>query len=166
MSKTNKVHITVRLNPDLADTLNQYCVAHHASRSEVLDRAVRTLIFPEYIEERERILTETLDRFCWEQRRERQMMKRQFQVLKEVLALYVRQFYFYTPPLPETEKKVAVASGRERYNRFLEQVAQNVGTGKSILEQAPELTIVEPEDFPTKQEEVADDDKREADRRP
>ena len=165
MTKIHKVHITARLNPDLADALQKHCVAHKLSRSEVIDRALRASIFPEYIEERERVLTQNLDRLFWEQRRQGQALRWQFQVVKEMIALFVRQFYFYTPPLPEDQKKAAVASGRQRYDRYLDQVAQNAGTVQSLLEQAPVLAVVEPEDFPRKQEEDADDDKREADRR-
>ena len=126
MSKTNKVHITARLHPDIAEALNQYCAAHHQSRSQIIERAVRALIFPEYIEEREQVITENLDKLYWEQTRQGQMMRRQFEILKEMIALYVRQFYFYTPALPETEKKAAVASGRLRFDRFLVQVAENI----------------------------------------
>lgn len=144
MSHRHKVHVTARIGPDTADALQKYCVAHHQNRSQVIDQAVRAWIFPEHHEERQMVIHENLNQLIWQQRRQDQMIERQFEIVKEMFGLFVRQFYFYTPQMPEPQRKAAAASGSQRYARFLEYVANNLKSGASVLEEAPLLMTGEP----------------------
>lgn len=143
----NKVRLTGSIEPDVADALEAFCRNHpKLSRSAVMAQALRRFLFPDYQEERERVLTENLDRLYWRQSRHAERVDRELRVIREMLALFVRTFYNHTPEVPPSERSAAAIKGEQRFSRFQKVLAEHLGPGKSALEQMPEEAVVTAED--------------------
>lgn len=141
--KTNKVVISGSIDADVVEALTKHCEANpRLSRSAVMTQALRQLLFPEHQEERERVLTENLDRLWWHQHNQADRMNRDLRTIEEMLALFVRTFYNHTPQVPENQRDAAAVSGEKRFSQFLEVLAANLGPGKSALERMPTPGIV------------------------
>lgn len=139
MSKEpHKVRLTGTIDPDVSQALEDFCRSHpKLSRSAVMAQSLRQFLIPEHQEERERVLTENLDRLYWHQHNQADRVKQELRTIKEMLALFVRTFYNHTPAVPEDQREAAAIQGQTRFTRFLEAVAENVGPGKSTLDQMP-----------------------------
>jgi hypothetical protein len=141
-NKPSKVMLSGTIDPDVFESLARYCAAHpQQSRSQVLTRALRQLLLPDFQEERERVLAENLDRLYWHQHNHAERVDRDLRVLTEMVALGIRTFYNHTPAMPEGMRAAAAADGEARFARFLEVVAEHVGPGRSALERMPEPAV-------------------------
>jgi len=145
--KNNKVVISGSIDADVVEALTKHCEANpRLSRSAVMTQALRQLLFPEHQEERERVLTENLDRLWWHQHNQADRVNRELRTIEEMLALFVRTFYNHTPQVPDNHRDAAATSGEKRFSQFLEALAANLGPGKSVLERMPEPAVVPPDD--------------------
>lgn len=163
MSKGNKVPISGRIEPELLAALDRFCQTHHQTRSDVLARGLRWIVTPEFQEERERVVAETLDRIFLRLARHDQRVQRELHILSEMLALFVRAYYNHTPRVPDPAREEFRASGKERFEAFMEALAEHVGPGKSMLEQVPAWERVRQDDVaevPEPPEENADVSRR------
>jgi len=166
----HKVLVSGSIDPDVFEALERHCRAHPSrSRSAVITQALRQLLSPDYQEERERVISENLDRLYWHQHNQALHARQELRTLKEMLALLVRTFYNHTPEIPEGQRQAAAASGEKRFNQFLDALAAQVGPGPSALERMPKPAIVRPEDVPdddddddNELEDVGDTERREA----
>lgn len=140
MSKQrNTVRLTGTIEADVHAALEAHCQSHpEISRSSVMAHALRRFLFPEYQEERERVLTANLDRLYWHQHNHADRVDRELRVTREMLAMLVRTFYNHTPEVPVDQRQAAKISGETRFERFLKALAENTGPGKSALERMPE----------------------------
>ena len=127
MSKGNKVPVSGRIEPQLLAAVDRFCQTHHQTRSDVLARGLRWIVTPEFQEERERVLAETLDRIFLRLTRHDQRVQRELHILSEMLALFVRAYYNHTPRVPEPAREEFRASGKERFEAFMEALAEHVG---------------------------------------
>lgn len=142
-----KVRLTGTIDPDVSEALEAFCRSHpKASRSAVMAQALRQYLFPDHREERERVLTENLDRLYWRHHNQSERTDRELRTIREMLALFVRTFYNHIPEVPASERKAAAIKGEQRFGRFQEVLAEHLGPGKSALELMPEEAIVRPED--------------------
>jgi hypothetical protein len=105
--------------------------------SEVFAAAAKaTLIDTDRQNKDERIL-QAIDRvFHLIQRIDRRHVYDQ-QVLNEMVGLQIRSFFNHTPAVPPRDKDSALMSGKARFNRFLDVLAANLRSGKSILNDLP-----------------------------
>lgn len=147
MNKANKVPISGRIDPDLMRSLDRFCELHKKSRSEVMTAALRFFVTPEYQEEREKVITETLDRLYWTTHRLDRRLKRETHILKEMLGLFVRAFYNHTPRIADPLQEEFKALGKQRFEAFMEVLAAHVQPGQSMLEQLPVWSQVREDDF-------------------
>jgi hypothetical protein len=165
MSKAIKEKISGRVDPDLLAAVDRYCQANRQTRSDVLTRGLRWAVTPEYQEERERVVAETLDRIAWQLARLDGRVRREMNVLQEMLGLFVRAYYNHTPKIPEPSRNEFRAAGKERFDAFMQALAENVGPGRSMLEQVPawakatqnDRALVDPPQEKSTPEEKADD---------
>lgn len=65
----------------------------------------------------------------------------------EALALFIRMWLASTPEVPVEEREVAVQSARERYDRYLMQLAKRLGQRVSKPSSATIDVILKSEDF-------------------
>ena len=138
-AKDHKVLVSGSIDPDVFELLQAHCRAHpRLSRSAVMSRALRQLLSPEHQEERERVLTDNLDRLYWRLHNHADRVDGDLRLVKEMLTLFVRTFYNHVPELPPEVREAAAMQGERRLRRFMEVLAENVGTGKSRLERMPE----------------------------
>jgi len=137
MSRVVKEKISGRVDPDLLAAVDRYCQASGQTRSDVLAQGLRWVVTPEHQEERERVVAETLDRIAWQLTRLDRHARRELNVLEEMLGLFVRAYYNHTPRIPDPSLMEFRAAGKERFDAFMQILAENVGPGQSMLEQAP-----------------------------
>lgn len=168
MSKVIKEKISGRVDPDLLAAVDRYCQATRQTRSDVLSRGLRWAVTPEYQEERERVVAETLDRIVWQLARLDSRVRREMNIVQEMVGLFVRAYYNHTPRIPEPSRNEFRAAGKERFDAFMAALAEHVGPGRSMLEQTPawaearqnDSALVEPppEPSPPNQEKTDDRD--------
>ena len=132
-----KEKVSGRVDADLLAAVDRYCSATGQTRSDVLVEGLRRVVTPEYFEERERVVAETLDRLVWLVTRLDRHARRELKVLTEMLGLFVRAYYNHTPRTTPASLREFQAAGRERFEAFMAILARNVGPGRSMLEQVP-----------------------------
>ena len=54
------------------------------------------------------------------------------------MALFVKFWLTTTPPLPDEMREAAQASGKERYDRFVEAVGRRLAKGKTLTKEISE----------------------------
>lgn len=136
-----KIMVSASLDADVFTALEKHCRAHpQLSRSQVMNQAMRQFLLPDYQEERQRVLAETLDRLCWQQHNQGKRTGQELRTLYELVMLLARTFYYHTPEVPPDQRAAAVMSGDKRFNRFLAVLAENAGDGPSPLELMPQAT--------------------------
>ena len=134
-----KVMVSGSLDPEVFAALEKHCRANpHVSRSQVMNRAVRQFLLPDYQEARQRVVAETLDRLVWQQHNQAKGMAQEQRKLYELVMLLARTFYYHIPEVPAGERPAAVASGDKRFHRFLAVLAENAGDGPSPLQLMPQ----------------------------
>jgi hypothetical protein len=130
-------------------------------------RGLRWVVSPEHQEQRERVVAETLDRLTWQLARLDRHARRELNVLEEMLGLFVRAYYNHTPRIPEPSLQEFRAAGKERFDAFMQVLAENVGPGSSMLEQVPAWAAARqndraledpPQETPTSDQEADDCD--------
>jgi hypothetical protein len=74
-------------------------------------------------------VTRRLDRLT----RQGERLERDLWIVAETLALFIRFWLTVTPPLPESAQAAAQATGRERFESFLETLGRRLARGQSLL---------------------------------
>lgn len=65
--------------------------------------------------------------------RQGERLERDLWIAAETLALFIRFWLTVTPPLPESAQAAAQATGRERFESFLETLGRRLAKGQSVL---------------------------------
>lgn len=148
MSRTEqKVPVSASLDVDVFAALERHCRAHpQASRSQVMNRALRQFLLPDYQEERQRVLAETLDRLCWQEHNHAKLLAQDLRKLHQMVALFVRTFYNHTPEVPLSERESAAAGGERRFRQFLQVLSETTGAELSPLQLMPvQADLIKPD---------------------
>ena len=132
-----KVKFTVWLDPAVLQAARTRAGRTGESVSEVLAHAARETLLGRSGDNGTADILKAVDRvFYLVQRAERRRAFDQ-DVLKEMLGLAVLSFFNHTPAVPESEKRAALVSGKTRFGRFLDTLADNLRGGRSILHDLP-----------------------------
>ncbi len=126
---------TFRLPPKLSSHLADYAARKRVSQALIVETALASFLSPDSSERMEGALTRRLDRMS----RQMERVERDVEISNEAIALFVQFWLTTTPPLPESEMKVAKASGKKRYADFIEALGHNIGAKNSLssdIEQA------------------------------
>ncbi|MCF8882741.1 CopG family transcriptional regulator [Erythrobacter sp. SN021] len=128
MSKGNRIKHTFRLPPDLSRQLADYAGRKRVSQASVVEAAVASFLSPDGSERMEAAFSRRLDRIS------RQMDKLDYhvEVGNEAVALFVRFWLGLTPSMPDGESGPAMAAGEQRFQRFIEALAQRVERGQRL----------------------------------
>jgi hypothetical protein len=62
----------------------------------------------------------------------------EIKVLQEMLAVYVLAYFNHTPPISDSEKPTAMRQGKERFERYLNVILNNLMRGKSLTRHVPQ----------------------------
>lgn len=123
-----KLKRTFRLPIDVIDQLAELAVRKRVGQPDIVEAALRSFMSPDNPEQLEAALSRRLDRID----RHLTRLDQQTEITTEALALFVRFWLNANPPLPDSALPAAQAQGKERYDGFVEALAQRL-EGRSRL---------------------------------
>jgi predicted transcriptional regulator len=123
-----RIKHTFRLPPELSSRLADYAARKRVSQAVVVEAALASFLSPDGSERLEAAIGRRLDR----QGRQLERLERHIEISNEAVALFVRFWLTTTPPLPDTALAAAQASGRERYQGFVEALGRRIEKGQSL----------------------------------
>ena len=106
----------------------------------VVDAAKQALM-PEYREKQQQTLLRAVDRCFNRLVKVHEDQQAQHELVKEMLALFVRTYLRYTPPLRPEDKEVALASAARRFESFLDILAANRRDRRSVMDPVPKQQV-------------------------
>jgi len=123
-----RIKHTIRLAPALSTQLADYASRKRISQALVVEAALASFLSPDASERMEAAITRRLDRHT----RHLERLEHQVKIANEAIALFVRFWLTTTPPLPDTARAAAQASGSERYLGFIEALGRRIEKGQSL----------------------------------
>ena len=123
-----KPFLTVYLTPELLDLLVAQAKRRGVPKSTVAEAAIASFLTPDAAQQQEAALGRRLDRL----NRHADRLERDLEIAVEMLALFVRTWMAATPSLPDAAQAAARAKGRDRYERFVENLGRRLASGRSF----------------------------------
>lgn len=123
-----KPFLTVYLTPELLDRLVAQAKRRGVPKSTVAEAAIASFLTPDAAQQQEAALGRRLDRL----NRHADRLERDLEIAVEMLALFVRTWMAATPSLPDAAQAAARARGRDRYERFVENLGRRLASGRSF----------------------------------
>lgn len=123
-----KPFLTVYLAPELLDLLVAQAKRRGVPKSTVAEAAIASFLTPDAAQQQEAALGRRLDRL----NRHADRLERDLEIAVEMLALFVRTWMAATPSLPDAAQAAARARGRDRYERFVENLGRRLASGRSF----------------------------------
>jgi hypothetical protein len=116
--------IETGLSRDLADLARR----RGLTRTEVLEAALRSFLSPDQEERIEALLTRRLDRIG----RQLDRIEWHGEMSGEAMALFVRHWLTSTAPLPDDALPAAQASGKRRWEAFVDALSRRMEVGPKL----------------------------------
>lgn len=129
-----RIKHTFRLPPPLSAQLADYAGRKRISQALVVEAALASFLSPDGSERLEAAISRRLDRHT----RQLERLENHIKVSNEAIALFVRFWLTTTPPLPDTARAAAQASGDERYRGFIEALGRRMEKGQSLAQEISE----------------------------
>lgn len=128
-----KPHVkqTFRLDSGLSRLLDNHARARKVTRTDVVEAALASLLSPDHEERIEAILTRRLDRMS----RLLDRLEWHVELTNETLALFIRFWLTNNPSLPDAAQKAAQASGKKRWQAFVESLSRRMEAGPKLQEE-------------------------------
>ena len=120
--RKHRVHI--RLSHVTMRTLEEAALPRGVTKSALVEKALQLYFDPNEGESREAALFRRLDQFDLRQG----ALERDAALIAETLGQFVLYWLTRSEPLPEGERDVAHTLGQKRFEYFIEQVAQKLGS--------------------------------------
>lgn len=150
-----KPFLTVYLTPELLDLLVAQAKRRGVPKSTVAEAAIASFLTPDAAQQQEAALGRRLDRL----NRHADRLERDLEIAVEMLALFVRTWMAATPSLPDAAQAAARARGRDRYERFVENLGHRLASGRSFTrELAFELEAATRDDVVDRASDVSRND--------
>jgi hypothetical protein len=125
-----KVRQNLYIDRELSEALEGLAVLRRGgNKSRVVNEALKDWLARRATKEIDDLLKVRLDRIS----REIGACRRDIEVVLEALALFVRYQLTVTAPLPEADA-AALATGNERFDRFIAQLGRQIAGGKRTLD--------------------------------
>jgi hypothetical protein len=128
-----KEQLTVRLDPEVLKAARAKAQRDNVSVSAVVAEAAGRALLHAGHAEWEAGIVRALDRVGAKVEKLDKRTRFDAGVLKEMLGLLVRAYFNHTPAIPEPALRPALLSGKERFARFMDTLATNLGRGHSVL---------------------------------
>lgn len=126
--KPARIKQTYRLDPVLVSLIEERARARRVTRTDVLEAALSSFLSPDHEERVEAVLTRRLDRIG----RQLDRLGWHLDLSNETIALFIRFWLTANPPLPDTAMKAAQASGRKRWENFVEALSRRMEAGPRL----------------------------------
>ena len=133
----DKYPLTVRLDDQLFAAVKARAAQTRASLGSVVVDAARQSLLPEYREKQEEHLGRAMDRCFNRLVKLHEDQQSQHELLREMLALFVRTFLRHIPAVKPEHKDAAWANADKRFESFLDVLAANRQNRLSVMDPAP-----------------------------
>ena len=133
----DKYPLTIRLDDELLKVVKVQATLTRSSLGSVVVDAARQALMPEYREKQEQALVKAMDRCFNRLVKMHEDQQTQHELVREMLAMYVRTFLRHTPAVRPEHKDAAWASAANRFEVFLDALATNRRNRRSVMDPAP-----------------------------
>ena len=134
MITVRKDRLNVYFDPALSGELEALAARRKVSKSQIVEAALAAFLSPDGADQREAAIVRRLDRLT----RAVERLERDQSIGNEAMALFVKFWLTTTPPLPEEMREAAQASGKERYEGFVEALGRRLAKGKTLAKEVSE----------------------------
>lgn len=125
---------TFRIDEGLAKLLAERARTRGVSRTEVVEAALASLLSSDQDERIEAVLARRLDRLS----RQLDRLEWHVELSNEAFALFIRFWLTSNPPLPDTAMKAAQASGKKRWQGFVDSLSRRMELGPKLMDELRE----------------------------
>jgi hypothetical protein len=133
----DKYPLTIRLDDELLKVVKVQASLTRSSLGSVVVDAARQALMPEYREKQEQIMLKAVDRCFNRLVKLHEDQQTQHELVREMLAMFVRTFLRHTPPVKPEHKDAAWANAAKRFEVFLDALATNRRNRLSVMDPAP-----------------------------
>jgi hypothetical protein len=126
----SRAHVkqTYRLEAGLVKLVEERARQRGVTKTDVVEAALASMLSPDHEERIEALLTRRLDRLF----RAVERLEWHSELGNETLALFVRHWLTSTTPLPESALAAAQATGKRRWEGFVEALARRMDAGTRL----------------------------------
>ena len=129
-----KDRLNVYFDASLSAELEALAARRKLSKSQIVEAALAAFLSPDGADQREAVIVRRLDRLT----RAIERLERDVTIGNEAMALFVRFWLTSTPPLPDTMCDAAQATGRERYEGFVEALGRRLAKESTLTKEVSE----------------------------
>jgi hypothetical protein len=140
----DKHPLTIRLDDDLLKVVKAQAAQTRSSLGSVIVDATRQALTPEYRENQEQTVLKAMDRCFNRLVKMHEDQQIQHELVREMLAMFVRTFFRHTPAVKPEHREVAAASAARRFEAFLDALAANRRNRLSVMDPAPKQEMPKP----------------------
>lgn len=126
--KKPSVKRTFRIDAVLARQLDERASSRRITRTDIVEAALASLLTPDHEERLEAVLTRRLDRLS----RQLDRLEWHVELSNESFALFVRSWLINNPPLPDAALRAAQATGRQRWEAFVDSLSRRMELGPKL----------------------------------
>ena len=134
--KPLKIKSTVWLDSEIHQAAKLKAASTGCSLSETLAKAAEESLIRNRKDETTEI-NSRLDRVFYQLLKTDNKRGFEVKVIQEMLAVYVLAYFNHTPPIADSEKSAAMRQGKERFERYLNVILNNLMSGKSLTRHVP-----------------------------
>lgn len=129
----SRAHIkqTFRLDAGLVRSVEDRARQRGTTKTEVVEAALTTMLLPQDQDRAEALLIRRLDRLV----RLLERLEWHTDLTNETLALFVRHWLTSTTPLPDAALAAAQATGKRRWEGFVDALAKRMDGGAKLAEE-------------------------------
>jgi len=132
-----KYRLNVYFDSALSSELDALAARRKVSKSQIVEAALAAFLSPDGADQREAAIVRRLDRLT----RAVERLERDVTIGNEAVALFVKFWLSTTPQLPVTMREAAQATGRERYEGFVETLARRLAKGGTLAKEVSEDAV-------------------------
>ena len=122
---------TFRLDAELVRLVAERSRQRRVTRTEVVEAALASLLSADHEERLEAALTKRIDKLA----RGLGRLEWNLDLSNEAFALFVRFWLTSTTPLPDTALPAAQATGRKRWEAFVESLSRRMESGSKLADE-------------------------------
>lgn len=130
--RKDRVHVS--FDAALSAELDALATRRKVSKSQIVEAALAAFFSPDGADQREAAIVRRVDRLT----RGVERLERDVTIGNEAVALFVKFWLTTTPPLPDTMRDAAQATGRERYEGFVEALGRRLAKGGTLAKEVSE----------------------------
>lgn len=128
---TTRSRMNVYFDPELLKQVEALALRRQVSKSSIVEAAVASFLSGDTTDRLEAAMSRRLDRIG----RQIDTLDEDLAVLGETLSLFVHFWMTITPPLPDSAKGAARATGIERFEGFMQSLGKRLATGDRFLKE-------------------------------